>query len=115
MSHTDILPANFTISSAAKREIEVIRRLWNAQFADQAGVLMVGWGLYRFNSGRKGEGVIVSFYGESQHSEIAHGIQQVSGMEVVFFTIPQYAAKFDGKILDHAPERGFFLRARSPD
>ena len=110
MNDPGILRANFTISDAAKREIENLRRFWDENVPDPAAVAMVAWGFYHFNSGEKAEGVIVSFYPKSQLSMIAHGIQQVSGMDVVFFTLPEYLPKFQDKVLDHTPERSFFLR-----
>ena len=110
LTSDDLLPVNFTISPAAKQEIEVIRQQWNEQSSDPAAVLMVGWGLFHFNSGKTGENVVISFYGSSQLPQVAHGIQKVSGMDVVFFTIPQYYSKFEGKVIDHASDRGFFLR-----
>lgn len=108
---TDVLPANFTISVAAKHEIENLRRQWNEQSPDPAAVLMVGWGLFRFNSGQQAENVVVSLYGESQLAQVAHGIQEVSGTKLVFFTTPEYHHKFEGKVLDFAADQGFFLRA----
>jgi hypothetical protein len=112
MPDPDIICANFTISDAAKREFEVLRRAFNEhQPSDPAAVLVVAWGLYRLNNGTRFENVIVSFYGRSQYEENAHGIQTVSGVDLVFFTTPDYVWRFDGKVLDHADERGFFLRA----
>ena len=43
-------------------------------------------------------------------SEVAHGIQNVSVLQLVFFTTEQYYRRFEGKVLDHAADRGFFLR-----
>jgi hypothetical protein len=111
MTRADTLSVNFAISPAAKREIEIIRQQWNAKFSDPAAVLMVGWGLFHDDSGRGSENVVVSFYAKSQLPEIAHGIQTVSGIEVVFFTTPQHHSKFEGKIVDYAIDRGFFLRS----
>ena len=110
MSDTDILPARFIISAAAKREIENMRVFWNANSTDPADVVSVSWAQWRPHVGEPWWNVIVNFYGRSQRDEIAHGIQQVSGLPIVFFTIPKFAAKFDGKIVDFAPNRGFFLR-----
>jgi len=110
MLDPDLPRVNFTISDAAKREIENVRRFWNENIPDPAAVLMVSWGFYHFNSGEKAEGVIISFYPESQLDMVAHGIQHVSGMDVVFFTLPEYLPKFEGKVIDHTPERSFFLR-----
>jgi|SRR5689334_9542483 hypothetical protein len=110
MLDPDLPRANFTISDAAKREIENLRRFWNENVSDPAAVAMVAWGHYNFNSGEKAEGVVISFYGESQLPTVARGIQHVSGIDVVFFTLPDYLPKFEGKVLDHTPERSFFLR-----
>ena len=110
MNGTDILRANFTISNSAKREFENLRRFWNENVPDPAGVLVVSWGFWHFNSGEKAENVLVSFYGQSQLPKVADGIQRVSGIDLVFFTLPEYLAKFEGKVLDHTPERSFFLR-----
>lgn len=109
MSDPDIIPARFTISAEAKREIEYIRGLWDATFPDPADVVMVGWGEWQPNHGDPFESVIVSFYDRSQREQIAHGIQQVSGLPVIFFTIPLHAPKFDGKVIDFDPSRGFVL------
>ena len=110
MNDTDPLPARFTISDAAKQEIENIRVAWNERFNDPAEVVMVGWGEGRTHAGQPWENIVVSFYGRSQYADIAHSIQQVSGLPVVFFTIPLHATKFDGKIVDFAPAGWFFLR-----
>ena len=73
-------------------------------------MVMVAWGHYSFNSGEKAENVVISFYSESQLPMVAHGIQHVSGIDVVFFTLPEYLPRFEGKVIDHAPDRSFFLR-----
>lgn len=43
-------------------------------------------------------------------AEVAHGIQEVSGVKLIFFTMEKYLSKFEGQILDHSDEQGFFLR-----
>jgi|ERR1041385_3905091 hypothetical protein len=111
MTDTDTLRANFAISDAAKREFENLRRFWNENIPDPAGVLVVSWGFWHFNSGEKAENVLVSFYGQSQLPEVAFAIQRVSGIDLVFRTLPEYLPKFEGKVLDHTAERSFFLRA----
>jgi len=110
MLDPDLPRVNFTISDAAKREIENLRRFWNENVPDPAAVVMVAWGHYSFNSGEKAEGLMISFYSESQLPMVAHGIQHVSGIDLVFFTLPEYLPKFEGKLIDHTPERSFFLR-----
>lgn len=106
----DVLPANFTISEKAKIVIEDVRREWNERFGDPAVAVWISWGIFRPHSGPSFENVVVSFYGQSQLSNIADAIQNVSGLDVVLFTIPAYLHHFDGKVLDHDPKRGFFLR-----
>lgn len=107
-----IVPVNFTIAAAAKREFENLRVAYdNHQPSDPAAVLAVSWGIFQLDSGGRFENVVVSYYSQTQLAGVAHAVQEVSGVKLVFFTIPKYAAKFDGKVLDHSPERSFFLRS----
>jgi hypothetical protein len=102
--------ANFVFSSAAIAAIERMRADWQAQFGDRPEIVSVAWGLYEFDDGKRGEGVIVSFYTREQRAEMAEFIQIVSGLETIFFTIPRYAPHFNGKVIDFSEERLFFLR-----
>lgn len=102
--------AQFTISDAVKREIENMRQFWNSRLDDPADTVLIGWSEVRPHTGSAYECVMVSFYGRSQRSEIAHGIQNVSGLPIVFFATAKHAPIFDGKVVDFTPERGFFLR-----
>jgi hypothetical protein len=111
MSDPDVLPINFTISTAAKREIANLKKIWNASSMDPAAVAVIAWGLFRSNSGQRWENVFVTFYGKSQFAEVAHGIQDAAGLPVVFFTTAEHHPKFEGKVVDHTAERGFFLRS----
>lgn len=110
MRSADILPANFTISAAAKVEIENLRRFWDSRSLDPAAVAVIAWGIFTSNEGRRSENVVVSFYGRSQLAEVAHGVQEVSGLPIVFFTTSDHHPRFEGKVVDHDDERGFFLR-----
>ena|SRR5215213_2378953 len=112
MTQSEILRVNFTISPAAKVVIERVRRVYDAQFADDpAAVLSVGWGLFSHQSGHpRWENVVISFYPRSMLAEVEHGIQEVSGVKLIFFTMEEYLDKFKGKIFDHSEERGFFMR-----
>jgi len=113
MPQSDVLPVNFTISPEAKNAIAQIRREYDAQFSDDpAAVLCVGWGLYSRDSKPQFENVVISFYPQSMLAEVSRGIQEASGLHLVFFTTEQYRRKFAGKVLDHAEGRGFFLRER---
>src|SRR3954452_23790375 len=104
-------PAKFSISSAAKLAVDRLRAEYDARFPDDpAAVASVGWGIIVPDSGPRSERVVVGFYRRSQLEDVAHGIQHVSGVPLIFFTTPKYAPKFDGKVLDHANESGFFLR-----
>jgi hypothetical protein len=66
MSDHEVLPVNFTISAAAKLEIENLKNVWNTSSLDPAVVVVIGWGLFRSNSGKRWENVFVTFYGKSQ-------------------------------------------------
>lgn len=112
MSSEDTLPVNFTISVAAKQAAEKIRIEYDVAWPnDPAAVLCVGWGITIPESGPRSEGVVVGFYQQSMLPDIAAGIQEVSGVKLVFFTTEEYHGKFAGKVLDFAAERGFFLSA----
>ena len=102
---------HFTISEAAKRAAENIRADYDATFPhDPAAVLCVSWGIIMPNSGSVSETVIVGYYQQSKRAEVARGIQEASGVKLIFFTTEEYHGRFAGKILDFASERGFFLR-----
>ena len=113
MPESEILRANFTISPAAKAAIERVRREYDAQSGDDpAAVLSVAWGLFSHQSGDpRWENVVISFYPRSMLTDVAHGIQEVSGVKLIFFTTQEYLHKFEGKILDHSDDQGFFLKA----
>jgi hypothetical protein len=54
--------------------------------------------------------VVIGIYPQSQFAEVAHGIQVVSGVPLIFFTTEEYRPKFDGKVLDYTAQAGFFMR-----
>jgi hypothetical protein len=110
MRNPDVLPANFIISPAAKAEIANLRQFWDARSLDTAAVVVIAWGIFTSHAGRHWENVVVSFYGKSELSQVAHGVQQVSGLPIVFFTTPEHHPKFEGKVVDYDEARGFFLR-----
>ncbi len=103
------LPINFTISSEAWEEIERIRQFWDSKFADKADVLVIGWGRTILNDGRSWSQVVVSFYRVSERHKIEHGIQILSGHEIVFFTTPEFYDQFEGKVIRFAQDKWFFL------
>lgn len=110
MSTAAVLPVNFSISTDAKAEIENLRQFWDAGSRDPAAVVAIAWGLFTSNSGERWESVVVSFYGGSELGRIGDAVQEVSGLPVVLFTTAEHSLKFDGKMVDHAPQKGFFLR-----
>jgi len=110
MFYADIPVANFTISDAAKRGIDLVREAFNARSSEPAALACIGWGRLTPHSGPPSENVVVSFYGQSYVSQVAKAIQNVSGVKVVFFASPKDYPKFNGKVLDFAAARGFFLR-----
>jgi hypothetical protein len=110
MTNAPPLLASFTFSSAALMAIEQIRTDWQNQFGNFPDVVCVAWGLYEWNDGHRGEGVIVSFYTRDQRRDLEPAIQNVSGVETILFTIPDYAHHFEGKVVDFSEQRFFFLR-----
>jgi len=108
---SDVLRANFTISADGKRAIEAVRVEYDARFPDDpAAVACIGWSLVTSDDGTQSESVFVAYYQRSMYHQVAHGIQVVSGVKLIFFTTEEYAMKFEGKVLDYANGRGFFLR-----
>jgi hypothetical protein len=105
-----VLPANFTISAQGKRGIEKIRAEYQAEFPDDPpAVACIAWGIVLPNEGPRFERVVVGYYQMSQLPEVAHGIQEVSGVRLIFFTTEDYYGNFSGKVLDYSDEAGFFL------
>jgi hypothetical protein len=109
---SEILPVNFTISPAAKRAMERVKQDYDTQFADDpVGVLSVAWAIYKAGTPERYENVIIGIYPKSIIADVAHGIQDASGMKIVFFTTPEYHGNFAGKVLDHSEDIGFFLKS----
>ena len=106
----EFIKANFSISDLAKAEIELRRQYWDKNAASKAKIPAVAWSLHQFNDGRSASSVLVTFYDESNYLEVLPYVQQVSGIGIIFFTTPEYAPKFEGKVLDFSSERDFFLR-----
>jgi hypothetical protein len=110
MPESEILRANFTISPAAKAAIERVRQDHDAQFGDDpAAVLSVAWGLFSHQSWQRWENVVISFYTRSEFADVAHGVQEVSGVKLIFFTMEEYLDRFEGKVLDHSESQGLFM------
>lgn len=108
---SEVLPINFTISEQAKQATEKIRAEYDAAWPDDpAAVLCVAWSIFIPESGPRSQNVAVGFYQRSMLADVAHGIQEVSGVKLVFFITEENHGKFAGKVLDFDPARGFFLR-----
>jgi|SRR6476659_6803424 hypothetical protein len=101
--------ANFTISQAALSAIAALRRDAEAQGV-KPSVAMIGWGRFMPFSGSRSEAVVVGFYPEEQYESIEHGVQTVSGLDLVFFVTEEDALRFEGRVLDRSVERGYHLR-----
>jgi hypothetical protein len=105
------LPVNLTISAEAKKAAEKVRADYDAAHpTDPAAVLCVAWGVVIPVAGSRSENVVIGYYQKSMLRDVAHGIQETSGVKLVFFTTNEYHGKFAGKVLDFTVERGFFLR-----
>lgn len=110
MSDHGLLRATFTLSIAAKRAAEELRIEYDTRFSgDPAAVLSVGWGYVEGMPPLSGR-VVLGFYPRSMAAAVAHGIQEVSGVPLIYFVTEQFHPLFDAKVLDHALDRGFFMR-----
>jgi hypothetical protein len=105
---SDLLRVNFTIAPAAKAAIERLTREHDERFG-RAGAMAISWG-HREGADPLTGNVTLGFYSKAQLPEIERGIQEVSGVQFVYFTTDEFHPLFDGKVIDHSPERGFFLR-----
>ncbi len=106
---------NFTISEAGKAGIEYIRQLTLARSpADPPILPSVNWSYTMLHSGDVHAGVSVGFFVRSQEPQLTHGIYDVSGVRLTFYVIDPLMHLFEGKVLDNAPEQGFFLRDPDP-
>ncbi len=107
----ELLSANFTISAAAKRGIDLVRQEYARRFPDDPpAVPSVAWGYIEGTDPFSGR-VLVGFYQQSMLGDIEHGIQEVSGVKLIYFTTEKFFPLFEGKVLDFEDSRGFFLRA----
>jgi hypothetical protein len=77
---------------------------------DPAATLSVAWGYVDGADPFSGR-VVLSFYPQSMAADVMHGVQEVSGVKLIYFTTEKFHPLFDGKVIDHSAERGFFLRA----
>jgi len=115
MPQSEILRANFTISSVAKDAIERLRVDFDAESSDPAAVLWVAWGISVPPTGPRPENVMISFYPRSMLAEVSFGIQEVSGVKLIFFTTEEYLDRFEEKVLDYSDSEGFFMRSQAND
>ena len=105
------IPATFSFSAAARTFIDKLTIEAETRAHEPAAAFSVAWGTCFGNDGRISQGVVVGFYMRSELKDnTASWIQLIDGIDVIFNTIPSLAPKFDGKVLDYLPERGFFLR-----
>ncbi len=88
-----------------------MRKAWVEKFPDEEpDIVVIGWGLVEYNNGKRAGMPMVSFYTKDRREEMIRHVQVMSGLEIIFFTIPPYLELFEGKVLDFAETRGFFLR-----
>ena len=104
------LPVNFTLSEAAKAEIDRLRSIWPQLANEEPGYLSIAWGEVYFDNGGQSGIVLVNFYPRNDDDELRPFIQTVSGVEFIFFTTMQHWWRFSDKVLDHSPEKSFHLR-----
>lgn len=111
MTNEDLPAINFTLSPACAAALRQVREDYDREADDPAAALSVSWGFLQPDGSPEptAEGVIIGIYTQSMLPQIARGIRKVAGLDLIFFTIPQHAEKFAGKVLDYSRERGFFL------
>jgi hypothetical protein len=110
MPNAELLRATFSFSPAARQAVEILKKDHDARFpGDPAAILSVGWGYV--DEAKPFDGALaLGFYTESRVKEVTDGIQDVSGVPLIYFTTERFHPLFDGKVIDHSAEQGFFLR-----
>jgi hypothetical protein len=111
MSFVQGLPVNFTISDAAKAEINHLRSIWQSMTNAEPDVMSVAWGNVVPNNNPVGTYgyVVVAFYPPEYRAEIAHALEHVSGLELLFFITKENHHRFAGKIIHHTADKSFHL------
>ena len=110
MSKVDGMPVNFTICDDGKAAIERFRAEWDANLPSPAAVAVIGWSHVIPDEGPPSDGVFFTFYSEEEYPGIAHGVEEASGVRLVFFITRENYGKFEGKTVDFSETRKFFLR-----
>lgn len=100
----------YHFSEMAIGAISALRLDWNSRFPDKAAAVGVAWGTIIPNNAHPFQSVVISFYAESQMAEMEQHVVKVDGMNVINFLLPKDFPRFEGKIIDYADNRGFFLR-----
>lgn len=111
MASEDFIPANFTFSARAIAALEVHRADIDATEQDKYLCAGVGWGYGTLKTGHRYEQVFVGAYTQSYLRQVKDLIQKVSGVDVVYFVVPEDYPKLEGLEIDFDGEAGgFFLR-----
>ena len=100
----------YHFSDLAIEAIVNLRVDWNSRFPDKVATVGVAWGTIIPNNAHPFQAVVISFYPESQMAEMGQHVVKVDGMDVINFLLPKDFPRFEGKIIDYADNRGFFLR-----
>jgi hypothetical protein len=101
----------FSFSTNALKAIESLRPHFEAVSHEKSGAVVVAWGTTLVHDGsQRTSGLIITFYTDSQMADMARYARRIDGLDVVLFTIPDNYHRLDGKIIDYADNRGFFLR-----
>jgi hypothetical protein len=110
-----IRPAPFTISDAALRHIEWMRAQCAEEFPDNPPAMAgVGLGQRVLKEGGLDDySVLIGFWSKSKFSDSGYElVQRVSGLDLVFPVPDWQVPLFEGKEIDYAPDRAFYLRDR---
>lgn len=107
----DFIPANFTFSARAIAVLETFRAEIDANEEDKYLCAGVGWGTCTLKTGHRYEQVFVGAYKQSNRPQIEDVIQNVSGVDVFYFVVPEDYPKLEGLEIDFDEDAGgFFLR-----
>ena len=100
----------YHFSKIAIKAISDLRLDWNSRFPDKAAAVGVAWGTIIPNNAPAFQAVVISFYAESQMAEMGQHVVKIDDMDVINFLLPKDFPRFEGKVIDYAEHRGFYLR-----
>ena len=110
VNRSNQLPGNFALALPAKRALERLRSEIDARYPeDPVAVVSIAWGYSPGVNPLSGD-VVIGFYPRSLMADVAHGVQEVFGMKLVFARARNSIRCSPARFSITKRAGGFFLR-----